>query len=59
VREFIARFKEKDSSILCRELLGADINTPEGRERAHIICPNLVRDSAEILEEILTGRSGI
>jgi len=59
VREFIARFKEKDSSILCRELLGADINTPEGRERAHIICPNLVKDSAEILEEILTGRSGI
>jgi len=56
VREFITRFKEKDSSILCRELLGEDINTPEGREKAHIICPKLVRDSAEILEEILRGQ---
>ncbi|MBC7320649.1 C_GCAxxG_C_C family protein [bacterium] len=55
VREFIARYKEKNNSILCRELLGADINTPEGKERAHIICPKLVRDSAEILEEMLKG----
>lgn len=53
VREFIARYKERNNSILCRELLGADINTPEGRERAHILCPKLVRDSAEILEEML------
>ncbi|MCX7794962.1 MAG: C-GCAxxG-C-C family protein [bacterium] len=53
VREFITRFKEKDNSIFCKELLGVDINTPEGRERAHIICPELVRDAAEILEEML------
>lgn len=53
VREYIARFKEENGSILCRELLGADINTPEGREKAHTICPKLVRDSAEILEEML------
>lgn len=55
VRDFITRFKEKNNSILCRELLGADINTPEGREKAHTICPKLVRESAEILEEILKG----
>lgn len=56
VRDFITRFKEKNNSILCRELLGADINTPEGRERAHIICPKLVGDAVEILEKILNKK---
>ncbi|MGC8971214.1 MAG: C-GCAxxG-C-C family protein [bacterium] len=39
VREYIARFKEKNSSILCRELLGADINTPDGKKEFILYIP--------------------
>jgi C_GCAxxG_C_C family probable redox protein len=61
VREFVQKFKERSGSIVCRELLGCDISTPEGRDRAKAeglfdtVCTKLVRDSAEILEELLKG----
>jgi C_GCAxxG_C_C family probable redox protein len=40
VREFVDRFKSRNGSIVCRELLGYDISIPEGmkavkREEAH------------------------
>jgi C_GCAxxG_C_C family probable redox protein len=59
VREFVSKFKERNGSILCRELLGYDINTPEGLElikKENLFstrCPKFVRDSAEIIEQIL------
>ena len=58
-KDFVEKFKSRNGSVMCRELLDCDISTPEGRNKAIEeklfieICPNLVRDSAEILEELL------
>ena len=60
-QEFMRRFEEKHASILCRHLLGCDIATPEGARAAvergdpSSICPGLVRDAVEIVEEQLSG----
>ena len=60
VREFVGRFSERNRSIVCRELLGCDISTEEGRKNAREQglsekkCRGFVRDSAEILEELLS-----
>ena len=57
--EFIRRFEERHGALTCPALLGCHIGTPEGRALAHekqlyaTICANLVRDAAEILEELL------
>jgi C_GCAxxG_C_C family probable redox protein len=59
VREFADAFKSRNGSVLCRELLGCDLTTPEGRNVAKekglftTLCPKLVRDAAEIVEQIL------
>jgi C_GCAxxG_C_C family probable redox protein len=59
VNEFVRRFKSRNKSIVCRELLGCDISTPGGLKNARqqnlstTICPGYVRDAAEIIEEIL------
>jgi C_GCAxxG_C_C family probable redox protein len=59
VREFTARFKARNESIVCRDLLGCDISTPEGfeeikRKGLHTtVCTKLVRDAGEILAELL------
>ncbi len=59
VREFADRFESRNGSIVCTELLGYDIGTPEERELAReqglfaTLCPRLVRDAAEIIERIL------
>jgi C_GCAxxG_C_C family probable redox protein len=59
VRQFTSRFEERNKTVLCKELLGCDISTHEGMEAAiekslfREICPKLVRDAAEILEEML------
>ena len=58
-REFVARFKARNKVTTCRDLLGCDISTPEGRKAAkqenHFKkrCPQFVRDAAEILDELL------
>jgi C_GCAxxG_C_C family probable redox protein len=58
-REFATRFKERHGSTVCRELLGYDLSSPEERATAHqkglfdTLCPQLVSDAAEILEELL------
>ena len=60
VNEFASRFKSRNGSIVCRELLGYDISTPEGMNTAKekklfaTLCPKYVRDAAEIIEQILT-----
>ncbi|MGD0900353.1 MAG: C-GCAxxG-C-C family protein [Thermoguttaceae bacterium] len=59
VREFAARFKAIHGSILCRDLLGCNLNTPDGLALAQekklfsTVCPPYVETAAEILEELL------
>nr|MDO8080477.1 C-GCAxxG-C-C family protein [Candidatus Freyarchaeota archaeon] len=59
VKEFVDKFKSQNGSIVCRELLGCDISTPEGRRLAKEkklftnLCPKFVQDAAEIIEQIL------
>jgi C_GCAxxG_C_C family probable redox protein len=59
VREYSSRFTARNGSTFCKTLTGCDISTPEGYKAAQeqgvfkTICPKLVSDAAEILEEIL------
>lgn len=53
VREFVAEFEPRNGSIICRELIGGDIGTPEGMKTARNVCPKLVTDAAEIIERLL------
>jgi C_GCAxxG_C_C family probable redox protein len=59
VREFVNRFQSSHGSIICRDLLGCDLSNPEGLKTASekglfdTLCPQLVQDATEILEEIL------
>jgi len=59
VRAFIVRFQERHGTVVCNELVGHDISTPEGLEQARAEgvfdrrCPGLVRDAAEIVGNIL------
>lgn len=58
IREFADRFKARNGSLVCRELLACDISTPEGLKRAmesgafKNTCPKFVRDACEIMEEM-------
>ena len=57
VREFLAEFKGRHGSTACRELLGLDASTPEGRAEAmknnlfKTVCRGLIDSAAAILEE--------
>ena len=59
VIEFANKFSVRNSTVRCHDLLGCDITTMEGvqiaREKGLFssICPRLVQDAAEILEEML------
>jgi len=59
VRQLAARFRSLHGTVLCRDLIGCDISTPQGYEEAKQkgvfldICPRLVADAVKILEEIL------
>lgn len=56
--EFINKFKERKGSIVCRDLLGYDIGKQEEMAKAaekgifKEICPRMVREAVEILEEL-------
>jgi C_GCAxxG_C_C family probable redox protein len=60
IRKFAETFRERNRTLVCRELMGVDVSTPEGfaeakaKNIARTICPKYVRDAAEILEELLT-----
>ncbi len=57
--EFFDQFKKRNGTILCRDLIACNLNTPEGlkffRENNLMqkICPKFVKDAAEILDEII------
>ncbi len=59
VQEFVRDFKARNGSIVCRELLGCDMGTPEGMKYAKeqrltvTKCPKYVRDAAEIVERLI------
>lgn len=58
-RKFVSEFKALHGSIVCRELLGVDISTPEGMERVDkeglcdTLCMGFIRDAAEIVEKMI------
>jgi C_GCAxxG_C_C family probable redox protein len=57
--DFLKRFRERHGTLLCRELIGHDISTPDGLQNARdtgafkSICPGLVKDAAELVAEFL------
>lgn len=59
VAELAGQFSQRNGALKCRELLGCDLGTPEGRQYAqdHELsatrCVNFVRDAAEIVEGML------
>jgi C_GCAxxG_C_C family probable redox protein len=59
ISEYISRFKARNGSLLCKELLGCDISRSEGMKKAQkkglfdSVCPKMVQDAAEILEDLL------
>ena len=59
VKEFVDKFKSRNGSIVCRELLGCDLSTPDGQKTfvdkklRDTLCTKLVRDAAEIVGQLL------
>lgn len=53
VNRFLRRFESAHSSIICRDLLGCDIETARQTNLFHQVCPPLVRTAARIIEEIV------
>jgi C_GCAxxG_C_C family probable redox protein len=59
VNEFVKEFEARHGSVVCRELLGFDLSTPEGERLAEELwpdgmpCREFVRDAAAILKELL------
>ena len=55
VNKFINRFKAQNQNIICKELLGYELNSPEGRQliQKETRCLKFVKDAAEILEQML------
>ena len=59
VQEYMKRFEEKHGSVKCPDLLGCDISTPEGYEKAVkedlmvTLCEELVVGAVKILEEMV------
>ena len=58
-QEFMDAFRERNGSLLCRELLGVDVSTPEGiaavreQDLFRTVCPKFVKDAGEIIETVL------
>ena len=59
MQKFMEQFQKRHGCMDCRNLLGYDLSTSEGRlmakesGRFETYCPTLVRSAAEILEEML------
>ncbi|MFC2169002.1 C-GCAxxG-C-C family protein [Acidobacteriota bacterium] len=61
VKEFADRFKVRNGSVVCKELIGYDIGIPEELEAAQdedvfeTLCPKLVKSAAELVEDMLSS----
>lgn len=59
VERFVEEFESRHGSIVCRDMLGYDLSSPEGQRLSEELwpegapCEQAVRDAAEILKEIL------
>ena len=59
VNQFVEMFRQRHGSLECRDLIGCDLSTEEGRQQAHAkdthnaVCTDLVRDAVVIAEELL------
>jgi C_GCAxxG_C_C family probable redox protein len=59
VQELFRRFRARHGSLLCRDLLGCDVGTVEGRKTADdaklhaTLCPLLIASAVDILEDLL------
>jgi C_GCAxxG_C_C family probable redox protein len=59
VQEFISQFQTRNGFTGCNQLLGLDISTAQGLQKAHdsqlfsTRCPGFVTDAAEILNQLL------
>ncbi len=58
-QELMDAFRDRNGSLLCRELLGVDVSTPEGmrtvreRDLFRTVCPKFVESAGEILEKLV------
>ena len=56
--EYIKTFRERNGSILCRDILGCDISTPDGKEKAtnenlfKTRCVDMVINAAQLLDDL-------
>ena len=56
--EFIKLFNDKNDNIICRNILGCDISTPNGKEKAanenlfKTLCLDMVISATQILENL-------
>ena len=63
VQDFARRFRELHGSISCRDLLGCDLLTEEGRKQyserdlSNVVCLPCVRDACTIVEETIFNDS--
>ena len=61
-QELMRQFKEKNGSLLCKELLGYHLIIPEEREKAKEsgvfgkVCPHLVFQATELTEELMNEK---
>lgn len=59
IGEFTRQFEARHGSLVCKQLLGFDMSTPEGKKAAKNrgsfdLCPKLVQSAVEILEGIVS-----
>lgn len=58
--DFTNRFKNKYGSIVCKDLLEADLTTEEGKAKIaeknlfRTLCPKVIQSAVEILEEVIS-----
>jgi len=50
--DFMARFKARNESIVCRDLLGCDLATAHEKGLTKTMCPKFVKDAVEIVQEM-------
>lgn len=59
--QFLEEFEKRKGSYICRDILGCDLSTEEGRAYAvgkglfEKLCPEMVRTAAQIVSEMLEG----
>jgi len=60
-QKLIQHFKEENGSLLCRDLLGYNLNAPEELEKArnsgvfNRVCPQLVRKATQLTTDIINS----